>query len=117
MLLTSRFLKLDRVEAKRCMKVFIEFPEILSNMTLVSNLDQKTILAILYAPPEIKAEVKDRIANGEDISAAEIRRLKLANESLKKMSDASVKAQQEALKSRQLWFYSHAESYSHSSLN
>jgi hypothetical protein len=76
--------KLTHDEVNRCMKVFKEFPEMLSNYAPVRNLDQKTILAILYAPDEVKAEVKERLANGEDITAAEIKRLKL-DKSLKTM--------------------------------
>jgi hypothetical protein len=56
---------------------------VLSNQSRVNDLNKRDVLSIIYAPEEVKAEIKDRLANGEDITAAEIRRLKLANDSLK----------------------------------
>jgi hypothetical protein len=56
---------------------------VLSNYAVQRNLNKEAIKLLLYAPEEVKVEVKERMTNGEDVTAAEIRRLKLANDSLK----------------------------------
>lgn len=62
-----------------------------------SALSISAALQYLSAPDEVKTEIKERLESGEEVTASEVRRLKIAVEQSKKMSDASRQAQQEAL--------------------
>jgi len=83
--------------------LFKDFPELLSNQAHVPDLSQRAIIAFLSAPTEVKQEIKDKLEAGEAISASEIRRLKLANESLKQMSDNSMKEVAKLAEQKEAW--------------
>lgn len=91
-------------EAQRRMRLAKENPELLeAKTTHVSFLSLRAHYALLGAPDEVKDEVAARLENNEAVTANEIKRLKLANESLKTMSSESMKSQQEALKAKEDW--------------
>ena len=68
-----------------------------------SGLSIVSALQYLSSPDEVRTLVNERLENGEEVTASEVRRLKLSNASLQKMSDESRLAQQEALKQKEEW--------------
>lgn len=54
--------------AERYMKVSTEFG---ANSAPVRNLNFKALTALAYSPPEVRAEVEERAAKGEMVTAAE----------------------------------------------
>lgn len=59
--------------AQNYMRVCNEFG---ANPKPVSDLNFKALLALSYAPPEVRAEVEERASRGEKVTAAEIEDLK-----------------------------------------
>jgi hypothetical protein len=67
---------ISQSEVGRCIKVFTDFPEALSNSSDLTNLNQDSILALIYAPESVKAEVKERLLGGETFTKKQINDLK-----------------------------------------
>ena len=70
-------------EVNRCIKVHEVFPNGEIQITHgVRNLSQKTILEIIYAPEEVKTEVKQRLEAGETVTTKEVAALKKEHKKL-----------------------------------
>ena len=63
------------------MQLSKEMPELL-NSDARPNLNYAQAIALMSAPEELKAEIVERIDNGEEISSREIQRLKAENKEI-----------------------------------
>jgi hypothetical protein len=67
---------ISRSEVNRCIRVYSEFPEAISNASDLTHLNQDAILALIYAPESVKLEVKERLLEGETFTKKQINELK-----------------------------------------
>jgi len=83
-------------------ELFLENPDGFK-LALGANLSLHSAFELLGASEAVKEQVQEKLDQGESVSKAEIRRLKLANESTTKRAEEAEKREREALRQKEEW--------------